>query len=64
MFPTKWRLKKNSLDKFHRSPYTAHPRYHKLFSTMKKNYFWPGMRKYIMEYLVKCLEFQQVKVEH
>jgi len=52
------------LDEFHKSPYAAHPGYQNLFSAIKKDYYWPSMRKDIVEYLAKCLECQQVKAEH
>jgi len=45
-------------DEFHRSPYVAHTIYEKLFSTVNKGIFWPGMMKDISEYLAECLECQ------
>lgn len=51
------------LDEFHWSTYVAHPGYQKLFSTIKRNFFWPRTRD-ITKYLAKCLEFQQVEVKH
>lgn len=41
--------------------YHAHPRYQKMFSTIKMDYFWPKMRKDIIEYFIKCMECQNVK---
>ena len=35
-----------------------------MLTAIRKNYFWPGIRRDIVEYLNKCLECQQVKVEH
>ena len=31
---------------------------------MKKSYYWPGMKKQVVEYLARCLECQQIKAEH
>jgi hypothetical protein len=31
---------------------------------LKKEYFWPGMKTKVVEYLSRCLECQQVKAEH
>lgn len=62
--PNQMAVKQKLLDEFHRSPYAAHPRYQKPFSVIKINYFSPSMRKDITEYLAKCLECQQLKVEH
>ena len=30
----------------------------------KKQYFWPGMKKDMAEYISRCMKCQQVKVEH
>ena len=30
----------------------------------KKDLFWPNMKKEVEEYLERCIECQQVKVEH
>ena len=35
-----------------------------MLTVIRKVYFWPSMQKNIIEYLTKCLECQQVKVEH
>ena len=43
------------LDEFRKMPYVSHLSYQKIFSAIKKKHFWTGMRKYITEYLAKCL---------
>jgi len=35
-----------------------------LISSLRKEFFWPGMKKEVAEYLAWCLECQQVKAEH
>lgn len=52
------------LDEFHWSTYVSHPGYQKLFPTIKRNLFWPKIRRDITKYLEKFLEFQQVEVKH
>lgn len=52
------------MDEFHRKPCVGHPGFQKLFSTIKKGYFWLGLRKDVIESLSKCLECQLVKAEH
>ena len=52
------------MNEYHRSNYAGHPGYQKMLTAIRKVYFWPTMRKNIAEYLNKCLECQQVKVEH
>ena len=31
---------------------------------IRKDFFWPNMKKQVAEYLASCVECQQVKVEH
>eukprot|EP00253_Pinus_taeda_P021430 PITA_21430 len=35
-----------------------------MITAIRKEYFWPGMKKNIAEYLARCLECQQIKAEH
>eukprot|EP00253_Pinus_taeda_P026215 PITA_26215 len=57
-------LKNLILDEFHTSHYTGHPGYQKMVTALRKEYFWPRMKKQVAEYLAKCLECQQIKAEH
>ena len=57
-------LKKEILDEYHKQPYSRHPGYHKILTALKRIFFWPGMKKYVAEYLARCMECQLVKVEH
>ena len=50
--------------KIHQTPYSGHPGYHKTIPTARKQYFWPGMKKDMAEYISRCMKCQQVKVEH
>ena len=36
----------------------------KTIATARKQYFWPGMKNDMAEYISKCMKCQQVKVEH
>ena len=49
------------MDEIHKIPYYAHPGYHKTIVTARKQYFWPGMKRDIAEYICKCMKCQQVK---
>jgi hypothetical protein len=42
----------------------GHPGYQKMITTVRQLYYWPRMKQDIVEYISKCLECQQVKVEH
>jgi hypothetical protein len=57
-------LKRFILDELHKRPYTGHPGYQKMITATRKQFYWPGLKKDIAEYLAKCIECQQVKAEH
>ena len=46
------------MDEIHQAPYYGHPGYQKTIATASKQYFWPGMKKYIAEYISKCMKCQ------
>ena len=48
----------------HNVPYAGHSSYRKIVATVKKQYFWLGMKQYATEYINRCMECQKVKVEH
>eukprot|EP00253_Pinus_taeda_P002532 PITA_02532 len=62
--PNQNKVKNLIMDEFHISHYAGHPGYQKMMTTIRKEYFWPGMKKDIVEYLARCLECQQIKAEH
>jgi len=62
--PNSNNLKNLILDEFHTSHYTGHPGYQKMVTALRKDYFWPRMKKQVIEYLARCLECQQIKAEH
>jgi hypothetical protein len=57
-------LKHLIMDEFHRRPYVGHLGYHKMVTIVMQMYYWQKMKQDIVEYMAKCLECQQVKVEH
>ena len=52
------------MDEIHQTPYSGNPAYQKTIATARKQYFWPGMKKDMAEYISRCMKCQQVKVEH
>jgi hypothetical protein len=52
------------MDELHKRPYIGHPSYQKMIMTTRKQFYWPGLKNGIFDYLAKCLEYHQVKVEH
>ena len=57
-------LRRVVMDEIHQAPYSGHPGYQKTIATARKQYFWPGMKKDMAEYISRCMKCQQVKVEH
>jgi hypothetical protein len=57
-------LKLTVLDEVHKKPYSGHPGYQKLITTLRKLFYWPKMKGKIAEYLARCQDCQQVKAEH
>jgi hypothetical protein len=57
-------LKRFIMDELHKRPYSGHLGYQKMVIATNKQFYWPGLKKDIAEYLSKCIEFQQVKAEH
>jgi hypothetical protein len=57
-------LKNIILKELHNVPYVGHPGYQKTIATVKKQYYWPGMKKEVVDFIARCLECQKVKVEH
>ena len=51
------------MDGAHRPPYSTHLGVNKMYETLKKVFFWPGMKKEIVQYVAHYLECQQVEVE-
>jgi hypothetical protein len=57
-------LKLAILHEMHNVTYARYPGYQKTMAAVKSHYFWPGMKKYIVEYITRWMECQKVKVEH
>jgi hypothetical protein len=55
-------LKRFIMDELHKRPYIDHPGYQKMITTTRKQFYWPGLKKDIANYIAKFLECQQVKV--
>ncbi|TYK16488.1 putative Gag-pol protein [Cucumis melo var. makuwa] len=51
------------LDEAHSSAYTMHSGSIMMYRTLKKTYWWPGMKQEIAKYVDRCLICQQVKPE-
>lgn len=56
-------LKKLILLEFHVKLYSCHTRYQKILTTVKKLYYWSNLKKEGAEFITRCSDFQEVKVE-
>jgi hypothetical protein len=52
------------LREMHNVSYVGHTGYQKTIVAVKSQYYWPGMKKEVVDFIVKCLECQKIKDEH
>ena len=57
-------LKNEILHDAHNSRYSIHPGSTKMYQDLKKNFWWPNMKKEIAEWVSRCDTCQRVKAEH
>ncbi|GJW64997.1 putative reverse transcriptase domain-containing protein [Tanacetum coccineum] len=48
----------------HKSKYSIHPGFDKMYQDLKQLYWWPNMKADIATYVSKCLTCSKVKAEH
>ena len=56
-------LKNLILREFHTKPYLGHLGYQKTLTVLKKFYYWMNLKNEEAEFVARCLNCQQVKVE-
>ncbi|KAK5831462.1 hypothetical protein PVK06_015260 [Gossypium arboreum] len=62
--PNTSELKELILREAHDSSFAMHPGGTKMYRDLRELYWWPGMKRDIVEFVSKCLTCQRVKVEH
>jgi hypothetical protein len=62
--PNSNELKNMILSEMHNVPYAGHLGYQKTIAVVKSQYYWPGMKKEVSNFITRCLECQKVKAEH
>ena len=62
--PNDVEIKTRVLEEAHRSRLTIHPSTTKMYQDLKKEFWWPGMKKDIADFVSRCLTCQRVKIEH
>ncbi|KAJ9547570.1 hypothetical protein OSB04_020113 [Centaurea solstitialis] len=60
----KGELRKTILEEAHRSRYSVHPGTNKMYHDLRRNFWWPRMKKDIAYHVERCLTCLQVKEEH
>jgi hypothetical protein len=62
--PSSKELRNFVLKEMHNVPYVGYPGYRKTIATVRSQLFSPGMKKDVVDYISKCMEWKRVKVEH
>ena len=62
--PNSGEVKKQILTEAHNTPYSIHPGSTKMYQDLKRNFWWNGMKREVVEFVSKCLACQMVKAEH
>ncbi|GKB20134.1 putative reverse transcriptase domain-containing protein [Tanacetum coccineum] len=62
--PLKGEVRTLIMDEAHKSKYYVHLGANKMYNDLRDRYWWPGMKKDIVEYVTKCLTCLKVKAEH
>ena len=62
--PNQEELKMQLLKEAHQAPYSMHPGTTKMYQDLKQRYWWPGMKRDVVDFVSKCLTYQQGKAEH
>jgi hypothetical protein len=62
--PNSQELRNLVLKEIHNASHARHPGYQKEIADVRGQYLWPGMKKYVIDFIARCMEFQKVKAEH
>lgn len=62
--PFRSNIKELLLEEAHKSKYSIHPGATKMYLDLKRNYWWPGMKRDCVKYVERCLTCLKVKAEH
>ncbi|KAA3453025.1 pol protein [Gossypium australe] len=57
-------LRQRILQDAHSSPYAMHPGSSKMYGDLRKQFWWPGLKREVTEFVRRCLTCQRVKAEH
>ena len=48
-------IKEQLLEEAHQTPYSVHPGVTKMYQDLKRQYWWPGMKRDVIRFVEKCL---------
>ena len=57
-------LREEILRKFHCSCFAVHPGDMKMYRDLRRQYYWRGIKKHVVDFVSRCLMCQQVKAKH
>ena len=57
-------LQQRIMEETHSYKFSIHPVSTKMYYDLRKVHWWSSMKRCIVEFIVKCLNSQQIKVEH
>ena len=64
MLPQLIDLREEILKEFHCSRFVVHPGGTKMYQDIRRQYYWSGMKKHVVDFVQRCLTCQLVKAEH
>ena len=62
--PNSQKIKERILQENHEPLDIGHPEQQQMINLIKRNYWWPGIKKNIKKYVQGCFKCQQNKVQH
>ena len=57
-------LRSRIIGKVYSSAYIIHLGANKMYQDLRMYYWWRGMKRDIIDFVVRCSTYQQVKIEH
>ncbi|KAK2410684.1 hypothetical protein QL285_046035 [Trifolium repens] len=57
-------LRNTILGEAHKSKLSMHPGATKMYQDLRHDFWWPGMKRDVAEYVASCLTCQKAKIEH
>ncbi|KAK2362674.1 hypothetical protein QL285_087716 [Trifolium repens] len=62
--PDAMNLRNTILGEAHKSKLSMHPGATKMYQDLRQDFWWPGMKRDVAEFVASCLTCQKAKIEH